>query len=63
MTLLEKYRKLYPNGKLDKDGIPTACPWMVEGLNADRKKFVYCGNESCRDCWNREYKKVKNEKN
>lgn len=60
MTLLEKCRELYPDGKLDKHGLPIVCPWMVKGLNADRE---HCGDEPCKDCWNREYKEAKDEKN
>lgn len=61
MTLLEKCRELYPNGRLDKDGLPTVCPWLLEGLNADREEFTHCGDEPCKVCWNREFKEAKNE--
>lgn len=62
MTLLEKCRELYPNGKLDKDGLPIVCPCLLEGMNLD-KDDLHCYNRKCKDCWNREFKEAKDEKN
>lgn len=63
MTLLEKCRELYPNGKLDKDGLPPLCPCMLEGMNLDRQDLNDCNIRKCKDCWNREYKEANDEEN
>ena len=46
-VLLEKL----PNAKLNIRGIPDVCIKHYFG-----KEYGNCGFESCKDCWNREYK-------
>ena len=61
MTLLEKCRELYPNGKQGNDGLPILCPCMLEGMNLDRQDLYDCIFRKCKDCWNREYKEANDE--
>lgn len=49
-VLLEKL----PNAKLNIRGIPDVCIKHYFG-----KVYGNCGFESCKDCWNREYKEEK----
>lgn len=49
-VLLEKL----PNAKLNIRGIPDVCIKHYFG-----KEYGNCGFESCKDCWNREYKEEK----
>lgn len=57
-TILEDFLEKYPNAQVDKDRIPTICPFK---LGLEKYYDGICEGRVCKQCWNRFVDEVEKE--
>ena len=56
LTMLDDFKKKYPNAKLEEDGTPEFCPDQLDYTEEAGCPKKACGfYMDCDECWNRPY--------